>query len=194
MNNKDSSTYRAYDVKLEKKNWTISFDMIFPEINAGETVDIFTTSGRDGNQGIAFSIKRETGGCWAARIKLNGTTYWHKGISYEQHVGATTNVCIEIEWTDETHVRTRVYYNGVENTSASAYPKETDKTLDYDTTAAADHTPISCVTFGSFNSSLNAADSGVVCTTDRNEIKNYNVYIDNVIICEGLVAEEVSES
>ena len=75
-----------------------------------------------------------------------------------------------------------------------AYPKETDKTLDYDTTAAADHTPISCVTFGSFNSSLNAADSGVVCTTDRNEIKNYNVYIDNVIICEGLVAEEVSES
>jgi len=194
MNNKDTSTYQSTEFSLEKKNWTVAFKMVFPEIASDHTVDIFTTTGRDCSQGFTFSIKRETGGIWSARIKINGTTYWHKGISYENFVGKETAVAVEIEWLSDSTVRANVYYNGVENISASAYPKSTENTLDYATTSVSGHTPVAQLTFGSFNPTLNTADSTGVNNATMNQVKDYNVVIDDVMIYRGLHGEDISRA
>ena len=48
MNNKETETYKSYDVSLGKNDFTVAFNMKVPNLTANsDTIDIFTTTGRD---------------------------------------------------------------------------------------------------------------------------------------------------
>ena len=162
--------------------------MTVPNLTANnDTIDIVTTTGRDSSQGFTFSIKRESATMWSARVKMNGTTYWHRGISLHTYAGNSVSVAVEIDWAEDGEsVQVRVYYNGVENTASGTYPIETDTGLDYNTSSATGHTPEKMLTFGSFNPSLNSADGGTVNSVANNSVKNYDIKINYIVIVEGL--------
>lgn len=192
VNNSISQTYISYaDIKLGTDSWTIGVSMDVPNLNVGETIDIFSTSGRDASRGFTFSIKAETANMWSARVRVNGTTYWYKNISLHQYANQTVAIAVEIDRTEDGKIFTRVYYDRAENvcSSASKY-KETYDTLDYDTTQTSGHTPVSILTFGGINTTLTEEDGGTLWTPSK--LKNREFTIHKIVVIDTLAANSVT--
>ena len=193
VNGQKPDSYIEYVQDLGNKNWTIAFNVALGSIKKGDTVDLFTTSARDANIGITFSIKAESDTMWSARVRIGNTTYWHKGISFQNYKDfETVTVALEREWIENAGVRANVYYFGEENTSSSAYPKTGMTSLDYDKTNKEGHTPVAKLVFGGVNTSLCQEDCNTIW--QPSQLKNYDITFYEIVIVEGLLAEEVSKA
>jgi len=163
-----------------------------PHINTGDTIDLFSTTGRDASKGITLSIKAKSADMWSARLRIDGVTLWYESISlhyYEEH---TVAIILEIDRTEYGKIVARLYYDSEENeiSSSTKYVNSTN-TLDYDTSSVAGYLPECQLVFGGMNTTLTSEDGGTISSPEK--CKDYDLWFNEIIVVEGLGHEAVNK-
>ncbi len=191
-NNTDESSYVIIDKTLGTNTWTVGMLLDIPHINTGDTIDLFSTTGRDASKGITLSIKAKSEDMWSARLRIDGVTLWYESISLHYYEGHTLAIILEIDRTEYGKIVTRLYYNSIENhiSSSTKYVNSTN-TLDYDESSIDGYVPECQIVFGGMNTTLTPVDGGTISSPDK--CKSYDICFHRIIVVESLGHEAVNE-